>query len=198
MLQRLRGRIGSAHLIGLAALILALTGTSIALPGRNSVDSRDIRNKAVKSVDIGTGQVRTRDIRDNAVSGRDVAERSLGPVRFAQRAGNVLWAVVQNPNGAANAVLARSSQPAPTVLEGTGVTVAFNRDVSNCAWTATRGSAEATGVEGAGWAQTSGVAGNINAIDVRTRRGAVPGGGNANDIGEIVDGDFHLVVVCPA
>ena len=59
MLQRLRGRIGSAHLIGLAALILALTGTSIALPGRNSVDSGDIRNKAVKTVDIGTGQVRT-------------------------------------------------------------------------------------------------------------------------------------------
>jgi len=195
MFHRLRGRVGSAHLIGLAALILALTGTSIALPGTNTVDSRDIRNKAVKSIDIGTGQVRTRDIRDNAVSGRDVAEGTLGPVRFAQRAGNVLWAVVQNPNGAGNAVLARSSSPAPTVLEGTGVTVAFNRDVSNCAWTATRGSAEATGVEGAGWAQTGGVAGNINAIDVRTRRGAA---GNVGAIGEIVDGDFHLVVVCPA
>ena len=41
-------------------------------------------------------------------------------MRFAQRAGNVLWAVVRNPAGAANAVLVRSSQPAPTVLEGTG------------------------------------------------------------------------------
>jgi len=198
MLRRMRGRIGSAHLIGLAALILALTGTSIALPGQNTVDSRDIRNKAVKSVDIGTGQVRTSDIRDNAVSGRDVAEGTLGPVRFAQRAGNVLWAVVRNPAGAGNAVLVRSSQPAPTVLEGTGVTVAFNRDVSTCAWTATRGSSESFGVEGAGWAQTAGVAGNLNAVDVRTRRGSVPGGGSAGDIGEIVDGDFHLVVVCPA
>ena len=198
MLQRLRERIGSAHLIGLAALILALTGTSVALPGSGSVDSGDIRNKAVKSVDIGTAQVRTVDIRDNAVSGRDVAEGTLGPVRFARRAGNVLWAVVRNPAGAANAVLVRSSQPAPTVLEGTGVTVAFSQNVAGCAWSATRGSSEAFGVEGAGWAQTAGVAGNLNAIDVRTRRGSVPGGGNAGDIGEVVDGDFHLVVVCPA
>ena len=84
------------------------------------------------------------------------------------------------------------------MLEGTGVTVAFNQNVSACAWSATRGSAEAFGTEGAGWAQTAGVPGNVNAIDVRTRRGAVPGGGTASDIGELQDGDFHLVVVCPA
>ena len=45
--------------VGVVALIAALSGTAIALPGKNTVDSGDIKKGAVKTSDIARGTVRT-------------------------------------------------------------------------------------------------------------------------------------------
>ena len=186
MIARIRSRLGSAHVIALIALVLAVTGTSVALPGKNSVDSGDIKKNAVTSSDIRNKNVKAADVALNSLGTSQINESSLGEVPKAASASNVFWAVVSNPPGGANATLVRSSQPAPTVAEATGVIVTFNRDVSNCTWLATRG-ATGAGVETNGYAQTGGAVGNANGVDVRTRQ----------PDGTITDGNFHLLVVCP-
>jgi hypothetical protein len=170
-----------ALVISTIALFVAIGGVAGALPGKNSVDSGDIKNN----------QVRSKDLKDNNVKGVDVRESSLGIVPNADHANtaddetNVLWAVVSNPAGAADATLVRAGQDGTTVTEGVGVDVDFGRDVSDCSWNATRGLPGA-GVETAGFAQTGGSTGNPQAVDVRTR----------NPNGIITDGNFHLLVVC--
>lgn len=131
----------------------------------------------------------TAKLANNAVTGAKANESSFGEVpsaKVAASASTVLWAVVSNPAGAGNAVLVRSSSPAPTVAEATGVNVFFSRDVTGCAWLATRGNFQ-PGAEAAGFAETQGVTGNPNGVDVRTR----------DDAGVIADGNFHLAVICP-
>jgi hypothetical protein len=50
-------RPSAAMSVALIALIAALSGTAVALPGSNTVDSGDIKNGQVKRVDIATGAV---------------------------------------------------------------------------------------------------------------------------------------------
>ena len=176
MLSRIRGRVGSAHLLAIIALVLAITGTAIALPGRNSVNGQDIKNGAVKSLDV----------RDNNLRGQDIKESTLDKVPRAEQSEDVLWAVVTNPAGAGNAAVARSGQTGTTVAESGGaVQVNFGRDVSNCAWTATRG-LPGTGTEPAGFAEVNGVNGQPTVVEVHSR----------DDTGAAVDGNFHLQVTC--
>jgi hypothetical protein len=54
--------------VAFVALLAALSGTAVALPGTNTVDSGDIKN----------GQVKNKDIRRNAVTGAKVKNSSLG------------------------------------------------------------------------------------------------------------------------
>ena len=88
------------NVYGLLAVFIALSGTAVALPGRNTVDSADIKkngvksgdikDRAVKSSDIGEGDVKTENIGGNAVtsakvganelSGADIDEASLSGV----------------------------------------------------------------------------------------------------------------------
>ena len=176
MLSRIRGRVGSAHLLAVIALVMAVTGTAIALPGRNSVNGQDIKNSAIKSLDV----------RDNNLRGTDVKESTLGTVPSAEVANNLLWAVVSNPAGAGNASLARSGQTGTTVAESGGaVQVNFGRAVSGCAWNATRG-LPGGGTEPPGFAEVNGVNGQPNVVEVHTR----------DDAGVAQDGNFHLQVAC--
>jgi hypothetical protein len=176
MRRLLSRRVGSAHLIGVAALVLALTGTSIALPGTNTVGSRDIKPRAVHSSDVAL----------NTLNGRQIRENKLGAVGKARRATNIHWVVVNNPAGAANASIARSSAPVPTVTEATAVRVDWSFNVTGCSWTATR-SSPGNAAEPTGFAQADGLDGNPSVVEVRTRAGT-------NGAGE--DGNFHLLVVC--
>jgi len=176
MLKRIRGRVGSAHLLAVIALVMAVTGTAIALPGRNSVNGQDIKNSAIKSLDV----------RDNNIQGKDIRESTLASVPSADVAQNLLWAVVTNPAAAGNAALARSGQTGTTVAESGGaVQVNFGRSINNCAWNATRGT-PAGGVEPAGFAEVNGVNGQPTVVEVHTR----------DDTGAMVDGNFHLQVTC--
>jgi len=82
--------------VAFVALLAGLSGTAVALPGKNTVDSgdikrgavrtSDIKNGAVKSADIKNNSVRGRDIRSNTVTGSDIAESSLGKVPSAATA----------------------------------------------------------------------------------------------------------------
>lgn len=75
---QLRSRVSSAHLVAVLALFAALAGgTAIALPGKNRVDSDDIRTGAVTSADVRNNYLRGVDIRKNSVTGADVRETTL-------------------------------------------------------------------------------------------------------------------------
>lgn len=57
-----RGRIAEhlrGNVVGYVAVFLALAGTAVALPGRNTVDSGDIINGEVKRRDLAAGSVST-------------------------------------------------------------------------------------------------------------------------------------------
>jgi hypothetical protein len=57
MKARLMRRPSPAMVVAVVALVLALTGAAVALPGRNSVKSNDIAPKNVKLGDIARGAV---------------------------------------------------------------------------------------------------------------------------------------------
>jgi hypothetical protein len=66
-----------AMAVAFIALLAALSGTAVALPGTNSVDSGDIKNNAVKTKDIKNNDVRTGDVRNSTLRGADVRNNSL-------------------------------------------------------------------------------------------------------------------------
>jgi hypothetical protein len=49
-------------LVAVIALVAGLAGSALALPGRNSVKSNDIKRGAVKGTDIATGAVKPADL----------------------------------------------------------------------------------------------------------------------------------------
>lgn len=84
------------HHVGFVAIFLALVGGAYALPGKNKVDSGDIKAKNVKRGDLATNAVTNPKLADNAVgsaevianglTGADVDESSLGEVPGAANA----------------------------------------------------------------------------------------------------------------
>jgi hypothetical protein len=85
-----------AMAVAFIALLAALSGTAVALPGTNTVDSRDIINGQVKRGDIGSnavtsGKVRNgtlggADTRNDSLTGLDIDESTLGQVPSATSA----------------------------------------------------------------------------------------------------------------
>ena len=87
-MQRLRG-LSPTTVIALIALFAAIGGGSaIALEGRNSVDSGDIRNGQVKKQDIRKNAVRSVKVKNNNLRGADINESTLGQVPSAANADN--------------------------------------------------------------------------------------------------------------
>lgn len=82
--------------VGIVALIVGLSGTAFALPGKNTVSSNDIKRNGVKASDIRknavgkseirAGAVGSSEIRNDRVRGAEVDEASLGKVPAAVRA----------------------------------------------------------------------------------------------------------------
>src|SRR5436190_3824374 len=62
---------------GMVAVFIALTGTAAALPGRNSVDSGDIKNANVRAADLAPNSVDSTKVLDDSLTGADVNESSL-------------------------------------------------------------------------------------------------------------------------
>ena len=92
--------------VAFVALLAALSGTAVALPGENTVDSADIKNNAVGSEDIKHGTltsadlrnngVHSRDVRDNTLRGADINESRLGTVPNANSANTATRANTAN------------------------------------------------------------------------------------------------------
>jgi hypothetical protein len=91
-----RHRPSPAMALAFVALLAALSGTAVALPGKNTVDSGDIKNGQVKTKDIRNNAVTTKkvknnnlrsiDVRNNSLTGADINEGSLGQVPSANTA----------------------------------------------------------------------------------------------------------------
>jgi hypothetical protein len=164
METRRKTRPSPAMVVALIALVVALAGTAYAA---QTINGGAIKHKTLTGFQINTNK--------------------LGVVPSAVRAAHTYWAVVNNPAGPGNAVLARASDAGIVAAEGGGaVAVTFPQNVSGCANVAGRNNA-GTSVPNAGYAQTNSSAANPNAIEVHTRDKA-----GANE-----DADFHLIVVCP-
>lgn len=163
-----------ALVVAVIALIVALGGTAYA--------AQSINGGVIKKQTIGGGK-----LKHKTLTGYQINTNKLGVVPAAKRAAHTYWAVVDNPNGATNATLARASDSGITATEAKGaVTVVFPANVAGCADVAARNNT-GTSVPNAGYAQTNVSAVNPNGIEVHTR--------DKNGANE--DADFHLIVVCP-
>jgi hypothetical protein len=88
----LRRRPGSAHLIALLALFVALGGSAYAV-GANTIGSTQIRDGSVRSADIKDGDlagtdirkagIRASDVKDEDLTGKDIADNSLAGADMA-------------------------------------------------------------------------------------------------------------------
>jgi hypothetical protein len=124
-----RRRPSPAMAVAFVALLAALSGTAVALPGKNTVDSGDLRknsvkssdiaNRAVKTADLANNAVRSAKVRNNTLTGNDVNESTFGKVPSAANADTAANAT--NANNA-NAL---GGQPAGA-FEGARETIPFS------------------------------------------------------------------------
>jgi hypothetical protein len=78
MIGKIRSRLSSAHLVAVVALVFAIGGGSaLALVGKNTVFSDDIKNGQVKKPDIRKGAVTKAKLAANAVNSAKVVDNSL-------------------------------------------------------------------------------------------------------------------------
>lgn len=72
-----------ATVVAYLALFVALGGTAGAIAGKNTVDTRDIKPKAVHTSDLAKNAVTKRKIRAAAVNGAKVLDGSIGGADLA-------------------------------------------------------------------------------------------------------------------
>ncbi len=104
-MRSIRSKTSPGVVLGVIAILIALSGTSIALPGTNSVDSGDIKKNAVRTSDVKNQNLKGADVAPNTLTGADINEGSLGTVPTAGSA---------QPSGSAGGDLA-GSYPNPSV-----------------------------------------------------------------------------------
>ena len=96
------------NVYGLIAIFIALSGTAAALPGRNTVDSADIKKGAVRKGDIRRNAVNGSKVISNSLTGADISEASLSGVLRCRsglnRAVDVCYSGVRGPAAGGNAV----------------------------------------------------------------------------------------------
>ncbi len=125
-----------AMAVAFVALLAALSGTAIALPGKNSVDSGDIKKNTVRSADIRNGTILSKDINRRT---RAALRGQTGPAGPQGAQGDPgapatrLWARVSG----AGALLGGSGAVSVTRTAAGRYNVTFNQDVSTCAWVST-------------------------------------------------------------
>jgi hypothetical protein len=105
-MHRFSRRPSPAMAVAFIALVAALSGTAAALPGRNTVDSGDIKRGAVKRSDIGrnavnggkvqNGSLSGADARNDSLTGADINESTLGQVPSANQANSANTANTAN------------------------------------------------------------------------------------------------------
>ena len=136
-----------AMALAFVALLAALSGTAIALPGTNSVQSNDIKRNAVtspkikrnavrssdikrnavRSSDIKRGAVRSSDVKNDSLTGSDINESTLGKVPSA---GTADQAGAANVAGAAGSVSTLVPFGPVSANEGASATLATRGPLS--------------------------------------------------------------------
>jgi hypothetical protein len=168
-----------AMAVALVALFMAMGGSAYALV----VTSGSIKNNTIRSVDVRNGALIGKDVRADGLGGRAIKESTLGTVPSAFVAhGSAHFAVV---NAGGQQVRARGTTSAARTAEGR-YQVIFDRDVRGCAYYATIGGPTAAAPPDNGQITLSGLASNVNGVDIRTT------GANGNDANK----PFHLLVFC--
>ncbi len=76
MSSLLRRRPSPAMVIALIALFVSLSGVSYGV-ATGFIDSREIKNNEVRSLDIRNNEIRTRDLRNNEVRGIDIRNSTV-------------------------------------------------------------------------------------------------------------------------
>ncbi len=76
-MHRFIRRPSPAMAVAFIALIATLSGTAIALPGRNSVDSGDLRRGSVKTAKIANGAVTNPKVRNRTLTGAKLRNGTL-------------------------------------------------------------------------------------------------------------------------
>jgi hypothetical protein len=123
-----------AMAVAFVALLAALSGTAVALPGKNTVDSGDIKKGQVKTSDLGknavtgkkvkNGSLTGTDLRDDSLAGADIAESTLAQVPSANQANSANTA---NTAGTANSAnTADTANSANTATMANSATTADN------------------------------------------------------------------------
>lgn len=165
--------------IATVALIAAMGGAAYAGGGvGNAIGTGELKRGAVTAPKLHTNAVRTRKIANDAVTGVKARESTFGPVPSANKALNVLGAVVR-----ADGTLLRAAQGnTSSTRTGAGTYVVdFEVDISACVYVATVGGA---GTEPAGEVSTS--TSTADSVEVQTR----------SSNGDSADRGFSVVVVC--
>jgi hypothetical protein len=122
MLSSLKENAGTAALlVAVLAFLVSLGGIAGALPGKNTVDSADLKKNAVKSSDI----------KNNKVTGKDVNENTLKIPTAALPPGS--GAVIGLSATGGGSVLSISTLPGVTLQKTSDlITYTFPRNVANC------------------------------------------------------------------
>lgn len=79
-------RPSAALIVALVALVAAMSGAAIALPGKNSVDRNDIQKGAVKTKAIANGAVTKKKIARGAVASKQIKGKSIKGNRLRDKA----------------------------------------------------------------------------------------------------------------
>lgn len=195
-MSKVTERLTFANVVSVVALFIAIGGGAYAAGlAKNSVKSKQIAAKAVKTSElannavtnpkIAAAAVTTDKIADDAVNGAKVNEGSLGQVPLAAvatKASNTLGAIV-NADGS----LSSAAQPGTTStrngVNSGNYSVGFARDIASCVAVASLGN-NVSFVPNPGE-----IGASINfdgTINVQTR----------NSAGAVTDNGFQLVVVC--
>jgi hypothetical protein len=125
-----------AMAVAFIALLAALSGTAVALPGKNTVDSGDIKNNALRTQDIRNGSVTTKDVKDNDVGSVDIQNDTLTGIDINEGSlGQVPLAISANTANTANT--ANSANSATTANSANSANTAHTANTANTANTAT-------------------------------------------------------------
>ena len=124
MKSLLRRRPSPAMVIALIALFVSLSGVSYGV-ATGFIDSREIKNNEVRSLDIRNNEIRTRDLRNNEVRGIDIRNSTVQSRDIALNAVTGDDVKEDTLQKVPSALLADSATSAATATEVGGI--AFRR-----------------------------------------------------------------------